>query len=544
MLPATVRDFVTAKLADLPAVARLAVVFDPYADLALGDMLEVETDDVKVEPRTWRVLHYDGNDLAFRQRQGQQSGLSDLIWVTSPLGTKRGTPTRIELRSMFDVWRRAEAFIDASLPGVLRQLAPNETWPEAPIYEYANILAQNLPAVITGWQELRRHLGSRGSLTLDVHIIRALALHCLQPDFPLERLLFRVDTPTRVLDTYLEFLWRADWSTSALSLLQKQGREAPRLDLPGDVEAWFNISPKTLALYLYLRHFLGHYHISDIAIKLRGLGLFDIDATILETQVGSVLGRWDQDVVWRNQLIRQAEEVVTPNDVSQVIKLLNLNTPADVSEALAGADTPATIFALQVKLFEVAFDTNEAHRYTPSWAERRPSILGDLPETPFKQKVLTMAALLDEIAFIDARLPLSVPEQTDIARFVDWYVEHQLYDLEYAQTRAAAQLLRLSGQELRHKLALYLDWQKGMIKNFLNDLDQTLARLITTNWAGYLGHPRLAVNILNDTVKRRRSQFTTQARLWVVIFDGMRWDTWARHVKPRLLEIFELVEPE
>src|SRR5262245_2094718 len=116
-LPITVTDFVTAKLAELAPATRLVVVFDPYADLALTESFEVEAAN-----RTWRVLHYDGNDLVFRQRLGRQPGQSDLIWVTAAPGAKRDGSTRLELRSMVDVWRRAETFIDASLPGVLRQL--------------------------------------------------------------------------------------------------------------------------------------------------------------------------------------------------------------------------------------------------------------------------------------------------------------------------------------------------------------------------------------------------------------------------------------
>jgi hypothetical protein len=60
----------------------------------------------------------------------------------------------------------------------------------------------------------------------------------------------------------------------------------------------------------------------------------------------------------------------------------------------------------------------------------------------------------------------------------------------------------------------------------------------------YLGHPRLSTHVLWDTVKKRRLAPAPKSCLWIVVFDGMRWDTWARHVKPRLLERFEFVVPE
>ena len=137
MPPLTVKDFVTAKLAELPSAARLAVVFDPYADLAPGATFAVESTSPGSASRLWQVFHYDGNDLAFRQQQALSPGQSELIWVTAPPGSRREGSTRIELRSMVDVWQRAEAFIDASLPGVLRQLMPVQCPRNSPLIQKA-----------------------------------------------------------------------------------------------------------------------------------------------------------------------------------------------------------------------------------------------------------------------------------------------------------------------------------------------------------------------------------------------------------------------
>lgn len=536
-LPTTVTDFVTAKLAELPAAARLVVVFDPYADLALPETFEVEATH-----RAWRVLRYDGNDLAFRQQQGRQPGQSDLVWVTAPPGARRDGATRLDLRSMMDVWRRAEAFIDASLPGVLRQLAPETTWPDLPIWEQAPILSQNLPAVVSGWRNLRRRLEQPASL--DTHTIRALALHCLQPTLSPEQFMFRLDTPTRVLTTYLNLLWGVDWQLDSLSLLQQQAREAPKVALGADIEAWLNLSIPTLALYLYLRRWLGRFRLPNIANQLRGLGLLDVNTEALETQVDHVLLHWERDLTWRKRVIRQAEEVLTQEDIQRVISLLNLNTPEDILTTLNNADTPATIYAMQIEFCRQTLTSQRAEQHTPGWIEHRPVTIGDLPDTSFKAEVLKMAAILDEIAFVDSGLSLSPPTRADIVHLLDWYIESKLYDLEYAQARAKSQLLYLNDEKLRQRLEPYVDQQKQRIKAFLDKLDHTLAELITTNWPGYLNHPRLATNVLWDTVKKSRLSVTSQTRLWVVVFDGMRWDTWANHVKPRLLETFELVKPE
>jgi hypothetical protein len=535
-LPKTLSDYVTHIIASLPSAARLVVVFDPYANLALGETLAIEE-----TRRAWRVVRYDGNDLAFRQQLVGGPGESDLIWVTAAPDSGPARRPQIQLHSLMDIWRRAESFIDASLPGILHQLAPSETWPVEPVWEHAEILGQNLPAVITGLKTLRRWMGRHTAL--DAHTIRALALHCLQPDLPPQRFLFREDTPGGVLDSYLELLWGTDWQAKNLDLLQTQAREAPRLNL-GEVEAWLNISPPAMALYLYLRRVLGQFRIPNVANQLRGLGLFNLDPDVLEAHVGSALARWDRDPAWRGRLICQAETDLTIDDVNRVVSLLDLDPPDKAFEALSRADTPAMIYALQVEFFQRAVATKRVYRYSPTWAERRPLALGALPQTPFKERVLTLAVLYDEIAFIDVRRRLSPPSKADIASLLDWYVGNKLYDLEYAHARASSQLLYLPDEQLRNDFKLYLDFQKRKIKECLDDLDHRLARLITAKWSDYVSHSRLSTYALWDTVIRRRVHPTTQSRLWIVVFDGMRWDTWDRHVKPRLLETFEFVEDE
>jgi hypothetical protein len=114
--PKTLSDYVTHIVASLPSAACLVVIFGPYASLSLGETFEVEETD-----RTWRVVHYDGNDLAFRQQLVGGPGESDLIWVTAPPDSGPARRPQIQLRSLMDIWRRAESFIDASLPGILHQ---------------------------------------------------------------------------------------------------------------------------------------------------------------------------------------------------------------------------------------------------------------------------------------------------------------------------------------------------------------------------------------------------------------------------------------
>jgi hypothetical protein len=531
-IPETILDFVLRRLAALAQAARLAVVLDPFGDLALGATVEVED-------RTWHVSHYDGNDLAFRQ--SYRPGERDLIWVTCPPGWARETPPRIELGSLMDVWRRVETFVDASLPGVLRQLVRHETWPDESVWAHAAILGQNLPAVVSGVRTLRRYLPH--GAPLDAHAIRALALHCLQPNLPIQRFLFSHDTPAAVLDAYARLLWEAPWGETGMSLLQSQAREAPRLDL-GSAAAWLEAPPESLTVYLYLRRLLARYRVRGIANQLRGLGLLDFDPEPLEPWAESVLSHWETQPGWRQQIVVQAEERLQSDDLDRIVAILSLESPEAAFEALARAETPAVLYALGVHAFQVAHETKKLTRFTAHWAQQRPLALADLPRTSFAERALVLGSLFDELATINRLRRQALPDQSDLARLLDWYVEGGVYDLEYAHARAHRQALRLPDDELQKAVRRYLDYLQAKVRVYLEEADQALAKQIAGDWSGFLGHPRLSTNVLWDTVKKRRLTPTPEACLWIVVFDGMRWDTWARHVKPRLLERFEFVAPE
>jgi len=531
-LPRSVLDFVLRQLAALPEAARLAIVLDPYGDLAMGEMMEVEN-------CIWRVTRYDGNDLAFRQTY--QPSDRDLVWVTCPPGWSWETLPRIELRSLMDVWRRADKFIDASLPGVLRQLARHETWPDDSVWSHAAILGQNLPAVVSGVKTLRRYL-QRGA-SLDAHAIRALALHCLQPDLPVQDFLFQHDTSAGVLDAYTCLLWEAPWDGTGMALLQSQAREAPRLEL-GMATVWLDAPPGALATYLYLRRLLARYRVRGVANQLRGLGLLDFDPEPLEPWADSVLARWDTHADWRRQIIVRAEESLQTDDLDRIVELLGLESPEGAFEALVRADTPAMIYALGAHFFRVAFDAKMIRPFTPTWAQRRPPALAGMPQTPFTDTADTLASLFDELAIIDHKRQQPIPSEADLAELLDWYVEGGFYDLEYAHARASRRVLYLPDEDLRLHFQTYLAFLQTKIREYLDNLDLALAECITSDWSGFLSHPRLSTNVIWDTVKKRRLSPTSDACLWVIVFDGMRWDTWARHVKPRLLERFEFVLPE
>ncbi len=519
-------------IACLPPQARLALALDPPGLLGLGEAVEVEG-------RRWTVFRYDGNDLAFRQAYGHHGpDTPHLVWITRPPGYLTTRP--LDLSFLTGVVRRADAILDLSLLGVLKALKPRETWPPAAVARFEPLIAAHLGTVLAAHADLRRVLGP--GVPLDTHCLRALVLHALHPAVPMGDLTFRDPDPRRALTRYLRLLVQEEWDEEGLALLQDQARLAPGPPAE-ELAPWFEAPPVALMRYLYLRRLLARQRVANIAAVTRALLPFD--PRPLEPGVGFALYLWDDDPAWRESLIVRTEHMLDKVELDEALALLGAGRPADLFAALAEAETPAVVYGLGRQLLSGITGTEELGRIALTWTRRRPP-LAAWPKTSYSRHARDLAGFLDELAFLFDRLTqerrpepvegMSPP--TGAAGLVDWYVEQRFYDLEYAGARAADALQRLPG--LTETLRPLLDQVRATVRQHLNRLDQELARRIGEDWRGYLGHPRLSSNVLRDALIKPRQKVSCESSVWIIVFDGMRYDSWERVVKPRLLERYSL----
>jgi hypothetical protein len=538
-IPQNLGEALYRELAGLHANARLVVVLDPAGRLGLAA-------EITAGGHGWPVYRYDGNDLSLRAALAHAGwtaslpGARALIWVTATRGSGDGGLPRVRLSSLADLLAIADDTFDLSLRGVLAELIPNEAWPREALARYEETFAANLPLVVAGDTELRRHL-PHGAV-LDVHAVRALALHAEQPDLPIGELLFGLDSPEQVLRRYIKLAWSADWDKEGRELLREHARYSPQMDL-GDIAAWFEPSLEALAVYLYVRRLLGRADVPNIANQVRGLGVLGFDPEPLEPWVESILGRWEREPAWRAQVIVSAEDRLTEGDLQKIASLLPLRSPTELWLVLQEAEAPAAIYELARRVLHSTPDDG-FEAALAAWPEHRPQGLDSLPVTRYRAPALAITGFLDEAAGVVATLASPTDPPAALSGILDWYIGGRYYDLEFASARAANHLRLLPDHSLERKLHAYLDSLRGRARGFLADADEKLADQIKASWAKYLNDPRLSTHVLWDLVRQRRFHPKPEARLWVVVFDGMRWDTWQRVVKPRLLQQFEMSVPE
>ncbi len=382
---------------------------------------------------------------------------------------------------------------------------------------------------------------SRGAV-LDIHAVRALALHIGQPDLPAGEFLFHRDSPEQVLRRYVKLAWDADWDAQSHELLREHARSSPPVAL-GNVAAWFEPSLEALAIYLYVRRLLGQARVSNIANQVRGLGILGFDPEPLEPWVETVLARWEREPAWRGQVIADAEDRLTESDLQKIAAILPIRSPAELWTVIKEAETPAAIYELARRLLDGTPDA-ALDAALGAWPAHRPQKLDALPNTRHRAAAEAITGFLDEAATVVSTLASRTDTPPGLSGILDWYVAGRYYDLEFACARAAGHLRRLPDHSLERRLQTYLDSLRSRVRAFLGDADERLAEQIKANWGKYLNDPRLSTHVLWDFVRQRRLHPKPEACLWMVVFDGMRWDTWQRVVKPRLLELFEMKTPE
>ncbi len=542
------RDHFEAWVAQARSSDRLLIVLDPERYLDLGD-------EVRVGRRTWPVYHYAENDLAFRAAYANRPddpNFCHIVWVT-PSPYRRGRPDKLNLSFVADVLRRADRILDLSLAGLLRSFLPGEVFPDAGLHVFGDILSRRLETLLAGHRELRREIGPRQSL--DIHHVRALALHCLQPAIPPSGFLFTQANARDVLARYLRLVWSGQVEESqTMRLLQEQVEQSPFVfDSVAELQPWFQARPDELALLIYVYRALRRYRVANPFNQLRGLGLLAIDPTPLEPLLGDALALWEDESL-RAKLVQRAEVGLdsVPSEwpipkangerLADLIGLLPLHDVSAVGQALRRETAPALVCGLAERFLSLAMRAGgDALDRVLANAATLNVALAEV-ETAYTNRARAVVDAIREMAFVITHLYDSFTPSPDLASLVDGYVASGVYRLELARALAEEHVKHLLSPDLRQKLQTYLDQLQRRIWDHLDHLDANLTSLISQDYDAFLNHPRLSTGLLRDTVLAPAFHPTQEHCVWILVFDGMRFDSWEDIVLPALTQHLEIVD--
>ena len=158
--------------------------------------------------------------------------------------------------------------------------------------------------------------------------------------------------------------------------------------------------------------------------------------------------------------------------------------------------------------------------------------------------------LLLRLNRIEQRVALDVPRFLHADSLLDWYISKGLHQLELDLSRAFHDLDACGDEELLQIGHQYLSGgpdelrpRPGSLKNRvltrLCELDDKLAAFVRASPEHFGKGARSVRGLLRDKINFGDIVAGT-GRAWVLVFDGMRFDTWDAVVKPLLAEFFEI----
>jgi hypothetical protein len=545
-------------LASRPETARVAVALDPDRLLCDAGLLgwSVVTDTAG---REWQVAAYRGDELAFRMRFRKIADQGRRLIV---LTRGEGSHSPIEVSTLADVLACNEGGppLDMSLPCYFRRLCPKINFPTQELRRHKAALLAQISAVPAAATKIVARWGrpddwGRGQVAALVFLAR-------HPDWHLSDLWPEETQPVPFLARALRALFSQTENEADHDLLLEMSQEAA----PPQVREflfWFTVPAEELAGYLILRRFAAEVGLQNPSTQLGGLGLFGPDMPLdrLEPLALPVAEALQKDGQAWSAVEAQAEAFLNQRRLQKVMKLLPPAAAQMESLVAAVQRTGVAPVILMHYLRELLLAFCKQGGTTAATCvlslEQHP-LLSQPPESASTMRDACRAAIqfLLTAGGIEQRLSLLLPPFSHLEALLDWYVQNGQHKLEL-ETAQAMHWLEAVGDEVvvqeghQYLFGVADDLSptpaslKGRVRERLQELDCRLADFMRSDPEAFTRRPRSAMRLLKEhlgAVVGSLEADGSQGRVWILLFDGMRYDTWESVVLPLFAESFRVEE--
>jgi len=536
-----------------PRDCRMAVVVD--SDSLLTDTGVLGKPAIVDEGgRTWRPVVFRGDDLTFRMRFRSIGGSGPVVVSLGarpqkPDANGRQAPVWIDASWIADILAFNEGGdpLDLSLPAFFRRICPRINFPEAPLRRYRDVLMDRLEVVPDAAAKIIQRWGrpddwGNGQIAALALLAGhpALTLHDIWPD----------ETKT---DAFVEHGLRFLLGTPVLSaerpVVNEILREAALPQVKDGLD-WFDLPPVELAAYIVLRLVAEQYGLQNPATQLMGLHLFPPEMQInkLEPVAMRVITRLRGQAEMWERIEELASGFLTPRRMDRVFDGL-----------LPGQSRPQCVAYIQ-RSDRVALiaERHVLHILKEFFSQTRPAAMDWVEQL---SGVKTGAAsgdrglnLLRRIRNVETVLGRPVPAFPYPEALLQWYTETGHHGLELAVARAWGELQAYGGGDLIDQGRRFFFGEEGdtnpshgslrdRVRVRLDEIDCMLAEIIRSNPRKFMQGPRSAAGLIRwklDEILKRLALGSLDGRVWIVIFDGMRYDTWDEVVRPAFSGHFEI----
>jgi hypothetical protein len=538
-------------LAQQTKETRVAIAIDSDRFLIDGNVLAKPT---RVDPagREWQLAVFRGDDLAFRLRFRDASSKGRTLIVLS-----RGPDTTkpIDVSFVADILAKDEVgeTLDLSVTALFRRVAPKINFPVTELRRFKNALMARIGYVREAADKLIQKWGKPDSWGRGQ--VAAMVLLAHHPDLNLSDIWPDETTPSDFLAHLVRMLVGLPELRPQPDIVRIVIQEAAREQVQNAL-FWIDAEPEELAAYLVLRDFAAN--LQNPSTQLTGLQLFSPELPLskmelIASQVIAALKK--QPKIWAavNQC---ADTFLTPRRAARILELMP-STANGISNAsvLLKQESPAILRQQLLSALLAFFNKpqTEALAWVPQMAGH-PMLRATEPFSDRTRQCRAALNLFMRLQRIEQRLAETVPTFEHADALLDWFtVEGQhLLELDLSHAHHDLQIAADGQDELQDEGQNYLfggsDEQqptagslKGRVLARLGKLDQALAAFVRAAPEKFALGPRSARTLLHSKIDVARIHAgTLPGRVWVLVFDGMRFDTWETVIKPVLAEFFEI----
>jgi hypothetical protein len=552
----TPADVLTDWLAARPPDARVAITIDIDRLLSDAGILGREK-IIDKSGRQWQLAVFRGDDLAFRLRFRK-------VFAPPPvlIALTRGPDAsgKIDVSHITDVLAKNEGgtALDLSLPAFFRRFCPQINLPPLDLHRHKDLLLARLDGVPSAAAKIVERWGKpddwgRGQ-------IAAMVILAGHPEITLRDLWPDHTGAVEFLAHTLRLILASPQLTDDREVLLEMIREAARPQVQPYLH-WLSVPPEELAAFLVLRRFASETRLQNPANQLSGLHIFSPETPLVKMEplamgVGETIHS-DERAWARVNLL--AERFLTPRRVQKVMALVPETEQQTelLVRAILSADTAPVVLKQQlksilIKLFE------RATEYGFDWVSDlrdHPLVVGSAElVSPSARECRAGLLFLLSVHDVEAQLSKSVPSFPDADSLLAWYVENGHYRLELEVSQALHYLEGcgyddVASAGLRYLLGGTNDLDpapvslKGRVRERLDALDLLLGDFIARDPLAFVQSPRSTLRLLKDQLGeevRGVVEGVSEGRVWILVFDGMRYDTWDRIVQPILAEFFSI----
>jgi hypothetical protein len=529
---------------------RVSVVIDSDRFLAEAKVLDKPT-VIDAAGREWQLAVFRGDDLAFRLRF-RDCVTKDRTVVVLSRGPDTTEP--IDVSYVADILAKNEAGepLDFSVTAFFRRVAPKINFPTSELRRFKSELLGRIDHVEKAADKLILRWGKPDSWGRGQ--VAAMVLLAHHPDLNLSDIWPDETTPAEFLAHVVRLLVGTSELRPHREVVWQVIHEAARAQV-SDVIFWAETDPEELAAYLVLREFAAQAKLQNPSTQLAGIQVFSPELSLskmepIAPEVIAALKK--QPKIWGSVNV-YAETFLTPKRAARILELIPSAKKISDASLLVNQESPALLRQQLLSLLLGFFENPQTKEL--SWVAplENHSLLRAVELLSDRARQCCAALnLLLRLNRIEQRLAEMVPAFPHADALLDWFAGkgQHLLELELARAHHDLQECGDADEELQAKGQAYLfgghdelsptpSSLKGRVLARLRHLDEMLAAFVRTA-AENFGHGSKSVRgFLRSKIDIGKvSTGTLPGRLWVLVFDGMRFDTWDAVVKPLFAESF------